>query len=81
MLSGLLAGLAAACSQQGDLVEGEAGRVARVLDGDSLAPDTGLRVRLAEVEAPAAGYGDRKDEPGAALARTIMERVSVGRQA
>ncbi len=81
MLSGLLGGLAAACSQQGDLAEGEGGRVVRVLDGDSLALDTGLRVRLAEVEAPAAGYGDRADEPGAALARAIMERASVGRQA
>lgn len=77
----VLAGLAGACSQPGDLAEGEGGRVARVLDGDSLALDTGLRVRLAEVEAPAAGYGDRVDEPGAAVARAIMERASVGRQA
>ena len=81
VLSGLLGGLAAACSQQGDLAEGEGGRVVRVLDGDSLALDTGLRVRLAEVEVPAAGYGDRADEPGAALARAIIERASVGRQA
>ncbi|MEQ1784476.1 MAG: thermonuclease family protein [Hyphomonadaceae bacterium] len=81
MLSGVPGGLAAACSQQGDLAEGEGGRVARVLDGDSLALDTRLRVRLAEVEAPAAGYGDRAGEPGAAVARTIMERASVGRQA
>ena len=81
VLSGLLGGLAAGCSQEGDLAEGEWGRVARVLDGDSLALDTGLRVRLAEVEAPAAGYGDRKDEPGAAVARAIMERASVGREA
>jgi endonuclease YncB( thermonuclease family) len=51
----VLAGLAAACSQQGDLSAGEQGRVARVLDGDSLALDTGLRVRLVEVEAPAPG--------------------------
>lgn len=81
VLAGLLAGLTGACSQQGDLAEGEAGRVARVLDGDSLALDTGLRVRLAEVEAPAGGYGDRADEPGAAVARSIMERASVGREA
>ena len=77
----VLAGLLAACSSQGDLAEGESGRVARVLDGDSLALDTGLRVRLAEVEAPAAGYRDRQDEPGAAAARAIMERASVGREA
>ncbi len=81
VLSGLLGGLAAACSQQGDLAEGEGGRVARVLDGDSLALDTGLRVRLAEVEAPAVGYGDRGEEAGAGVARAIMERASVGREA
>lgn len=82
----LLAGLAAAgssqaCSSQGDLTEGEGGRVARVLDGDSLALDTGLRVRLAEVEAPSAAYKERTGEPGADLARTVLERGSVGREA
>lgn len=81
LLSGVFGGLAGACSQENDLAEGEGGRVARVLDGDSLALDTGLRVRLAEVEAPAGGYGDRPDEPGAAVARSIVERASVGRQA
>ncbi len=35
------------------MAEGEAGRIARVIDADSLALDTGLRVRLAEVETPA----------------------------
>ena len=63
----LLAGLSvlvAGCAAESDLAEGEAGRIARVLDADSLALDTGLRVRLAEVEAPAAGYGDRAGEPG-----------------
>ncbi len=77
----VLAGLAAACSQQGDLTEGEGGRVARVLDGDSLALDTGLRVRLAEVEAPAAGFKERVGEPGADAARLVLERGSVGREA
>lgn len=81
VLAGLYGGLAAACSPQGDLAEGEGGRVARVLDGDSLALDTGLRVRLAEVEAPAAGYRDRQEEPGTATSRAIMERASVGREA
>ena len=40
-----------------------------------------LGAGLAEGEAPAAGYGDRKDAPGAAVARAIMERASVGREA
>lgn len=77
----LLAGLATACAAQGDLAEGERGRVARVIDGDSLALDTGLRVRLAEVEAPAAGHGGRPNEPGAAAARDLMQRASMGRAA
>jgi endonuclease YncB( thermonuclease family) len=76
----LLGGLAA-CAAEADLAEGEAGRVARVLDGDSLALDTGLRVRLAEVEAPAAGYDGRTDEPGAAAAREVLERGGLGREA
>jgi hypothetical protein len=48
--------------------------VARVLDGDSLTLDTGQRVRLAKVEAPVAGDGDQRNEPAAAVARTIIER-------
>ena len=79
-LSGLAVGLAA-CAAEADLAEGEAGRVARVLDGDSLALDTGLRVRLAEVEAPVVGYRDRADEPGAAAARAVLERAGLGREA
>lgn len=77
----VLAGLAAACSGQADLAEGEGGRVARVIDGDSLALDTGLRARLAEVEAPAIGYSGRRDEPGAAEAKALLERACIGRAA
>jgi micrococcal nuclease len=77
----VLAGLASACTAEADLTQGEGGRVARVLDGDSLGLDTGLRVRLAEVEAPAAGFKDRESEPGADLARGVLERVAVGREA
>ena len=76
-----LAGVVAGCSGEADLAEGEAGRVARVLDADSLALDTGLRVRLAEVEAPAAGYGDRAGEPGAEAAKAVLERAALGREA
>jgi len=76
----LLAGLAA-CTAEPDLAEGESGRVARVMDGDSLALDTGLRVRLAEVEAPAGGFGGRAAEPGAEAARAVLERGALGREA
>jgi endonuclease YncB( thermonuclease family) len=78
---GVLLGGLAACTAEADLAEGEAGRVARVMDGDSVALDTGLRVRLAEVEAPAAGYNGRADEPGTAAARSVLERGGLGRQA
>lgn len=77
----LLAGLVAACSADGDLAGGEQGRVSRVLDGDALALDTGLRVRLAEVEAPAGGYGDRVGEPFGDEARAMLEAAAVGREA
>lgn len=82
----MLGGLAAACSGQdsmnaGDLAQGEQGRVARVLDGDALALETGLRVRLAEVEAPAGGYGDKVGEPFGDEARAMLEAAAVGREA
>lgn len=77
----MLAGLAAACSEQGDLAAGEQGRIARVMDGDALALDTGLRVRLAEVEAPAPGYRERLAEPFADEARTMLEAAALGRAA
>ncbi|MDP3491735.1 MAG: thermonuclease family protein [Hyphomonadaceae bacterium] len=80
---GFLAGglVLAGCSAQGDLSAGEQGRVARVLEGDALALDTGLRVRLVEVEAPAPGYDGRVDEPWAAEAKAVLEAAAVGRQA
>ena len=37
---------------------GEAGKVSKVLDGDSFVLDSGLEVRLAEVEAPRVRPGD-----------------------
>lgn len=83
---GALAGLAwapwlAGCSGQSDLAAGEQGRVMRVLDGDVLALETGLRVRLAEIEAPAPGYGERVGEPWAEEARGVLAAAAVGRQA
>jgi hypothetical protein len=70
----LLAGLgavAAGCVGESYLAQGEVDRLARVLDVDSLALDTCLRVRLAEVKAPAASYGDRAGDPGADAARAV----------
>ena len=79
-LAGLasLPALAAGCSEQADLAAGEQGRIARVLDGDVLALETGLRVRLVEVEAP--GYGERVGEPWAEEARGVLAAAAVGRQ-
>ncbi len=60
---------------------GGAGRIARVLDADSLALDAGLRVRLAEVEAPAAaGYGTLGAQNRFALTlRTMSLKTPAGR--
>jgi endonuclease YncB( thermonuclease family) len=71
----------AACGAEGDLVSGEAGRITRVTDGDTLGLDAGLRVRLAEVEAPAPGYDGREDQPFAAEARSLLVAAAMGRQA
>lgn len=81
---GALAGLAAfaaGCSEQSDLAAGEQGRIARVTDGDVLSLETGLRVRLVEIEAPATGYRDRVGEPWAEEARGVLAAASVGRLA
>ncbi len=76
-----MAALASGCSGEADLSEGESGRIARIMDGDALALDTGLRVRLAEIEAPAPGYNNRPDEPFAIEARDALERAALGRDA
>jgi endonuclease YncB( thermonuclease family) len=76
-----LAVLAMGCSVEADLVGGEQGRIARITDGDLLGLDTGLRVRLAEIEAPSPGYDGREDEPFARAARAMLETSSLGREA
>lgn len=76
-----LAGLAAGCGGQADLSAGEQGRVSRITDGDVLGLDTGLRVRLVEIEAPAPGYDGRADEPYAPEARDALTIAALGRQA
>jgi len=76
-----MATMSIGCAGEADLSEGEQGRIARVMDGDALALDTGLRVRLAEIEAPAPGYNNRPDEPFAIEAREALSRAALGRQA
>lgn len=71
-------GAAAACSRAPDLMKGESGVIARVSDGDLLALDTGLRVRLAEIEAPSP-YGE--GAPYGEEARALLEREAIGRTA
>jgi endonuclease YncB( thermonuclease family) len=71
----------AGCSAQSDLVGGEQGRIARIADGDLLGLDTGLRVRLTEIEAPSPGDDGREDEPFAREARALLETASLGREA
>ncbi|RYI83943.1 MAG: hypothetical protein EON47_23145 [Acetobacteraceae bacterium] len=72
-----LASLAAGCSAQGDPAAGEQGRVTRVVYGDVLALETGLRVRLADIEAPAPGEGERVGEPWAEEARGVPAAAAV----
>jgi micrococcal nuclease len=79
--AGLGFGCGAGCGAQGDLVSGEAGRITRVTDGDTLGLDAGLRVRLTEVEAPAPGYDGREDQPFAEEARDLLVAAAMGRQA
>jgi endonuclease YncB( thermonuclease family) len=76
-----LALFAMGCGAQADLVGGEQGRIARITDGDLLGLDTGLRVRLVEIEAPAPGYDGREGEPFAREARAVLEAAAVGREA
>jgi len=74
-------GLVAGCSRQPDLVAGEQGRIARITDTDVLGLDTGLKVRLVEVEAPAPGYDGRENQPFAMEAREALSLAGMGREA
>lgn len=71
---GLLAVLLASCGPQAkDLQKGERGRVARVVDGDTLEMEGGLRVHLVSVEAP-------RESPWDAKARAALERLALQRE-
>jgi endonuclease YncB( thermonuclease family) len=69
----LAAALAACGPQLGNLQKGETGRVVRVYNGDTLQLDSGLRVFLAEVDAPSG------DQPYANQARAELEALAVNR--
>lgn len=67
--------LVAACGPQiGDLEKGEQGRVVRAFNGDTLELDSGLRVFLAEIDAP------RGEEEYAAQANGELEALALHRQ-
>lgn len=66
--------LAAACGPtRRDLERGEAARVVKVVDGDTVELDTGLRVHLVSLEAP-------RDRVWGAKARQALERLTLQRQ-
>jgi endonuclease YncB( thermonuclease family) len=70
----LLALLLAACGPKiGELEKGERGRVVRVANGDTLELEGGLRVFLAEIDAP------RGEEDYAAQARAELEALTLHR--
>jgi endonuclease YncB( thermonuclease family) len=68
-----LMALAACGPQLGSLHRGETRRVVRVINGDTLQLDSGLRVFLAEVDAP------RRDEPYASQAYGELEALALHR--
>jgi len=73
-LIGGAAWVVASCGPQAkDLSEGERGRVAQVVDGDTLELDTGLRVHLVSLEAP-------RDQPWGQKARAALERLALQRE-
>ena len=78
-----LTGLSVSCSAPEPLAtleQGETGRVVRIIDGDALVLDTGLRVRLVGVEAPAPKRRNREGEPYADTSSRLLEDLSLGRQ-
>ena len=68
-----LLALAACGPQVGSLQRGEQGRVTRVINGDTLQLDSGLRVFLAEVDAP------RSNQPYASQAYGELEALALHR--
>ncbi len=69
--------------QECRLVDGEAGLVASVVDGDTLVLDSGLEVRLVGMQAPKLPLGrpDFTAWPLAEEAKTALERMALGQAA
>lgn len=80
----LFAGLLlAACGETHPLETlepGETGRVVRILDGDTIALNTGLVVKLASLEAPSFGRGEDPDQTYAKESARILEDLCLGRR-
>tara|TARA_R100001086_G_scaffold141632_2_gene74369 strand:- start:1114 stop:1908 length:795 start_codon:yes stop_codon:yes gene_type:complete len=69
-------------SQRTDgLVAGESGRVVKIRDGDALTLDSGLSVRLAEIEAPRLAWNDRPQDPFGEQSFEMLEYIALGRVA
>lgn len=67
--------LLAACGPQiGSLERGEKGRVVRAYNGDTLELDSGLRIFLAEIDAP------RRDDPYGAQSQGELEALALHRE-
>lgn len=72
-LAGLALALLSACGPAGrDLEAGEKARVVKVLDGDTVELDSGLRVHLVSLEAP-------RDKAWGPKARQALERLTLQR--
>lgn len=73
---GVAVALLAGCGpQMGDLEQGESGRVVETFNGDTLVLDTGLRVFLAEIDAP------NGEAPYAAAAQAELDALALHRDA
>lgn len=66
--------LSACGPRLGDLAKGESGRVVRAYNGDTLELESGLRIFLAEIDAPAG------DEPYAASSEAELEALALHRE-
>lgn len=62
-----------------ELLDGERGRVVRIIDGDALVLDTGQSIRLIGIEAPARPYKDREGDAFHEEAKRMLEDIALGR--
>ncbi|MEL7546917.1 MAG: thermonuclease family protein [Pseudomonadota bacterium] len=62
-----------------DMLEGETGRIVRIIDGDSLVMEGGQTVRLVGLEAPRLGRRGDPDQPYASESARHLESLVLGR--